>query len=250
MFVFLLITCSVFCQVGNFARGPYGYTQNIGLKNVQGSSLTFEFPMSASNGQFPSIGSQFPVNNYGQFQANGRYQSTNNRQNNGNVQNNGNGRLIYTRGSQGFPNNQESYNCAGLAFRNFKFIGLQDTRDAVSKMRAVACDAVCNPMEYKFAFWPYDAAVIDKTTKMQMGNSHQDFHIVGGQCDSQGKGPFTVSSKNGHRPIEKSRNTLFDWYPYSGLVMENDSTPDVVPNKISRRYNVKQHCYCHGSLPK
>jgi hypothetical protein len=227
----LLVAGNVRSQLGNFARGPpnqYGFRipQNIG------QATTFSF-------DFPQIG-QFPVNNIRGFQNN-----------NPGFQNNNNGfgqTIIRTKGSQGTASNQESYNCAGLAFRNFKFVGLEDTQAALSQMRQVECRSRCKSNEYKFAFWPYDAAVQDKNTG-QTGPSHKDFHIVGERTNNEGDGPFKVYSKNGHRPIEEPRSSLLAWYPVSGEVRENDGTPDIVRNKISKRTNVRQFCYCHGSLP-
>jgi hypothetical protein len=147
----------------------------------------------------------------------------------------------------GAPQDMEAYNCAGLAFKTYKFHSQKETERILSNMSKVDCKAPCNVNQWRYHYWPYDSSQTNTRTG-QTDDSHKDFHIVGGQTDENGLGPHSIYSKNGHRPIEGPA-TLKSWFPVTGIQKENDNSNRPVPNMISNRYNVVESCWCTNRPP-
>jgi hypothetical protein len=151
------------------------------------------------------------------------------------------------RGELSGVKDEESFNCAGLALRTFTWINRDEVEEVLGGFKLSNCSAACLPNSLKFWYWPYDASGTNLATG-STGKTHKDFHIVGGQTDQNGMGPFKVLSKNGHRPIETAQSPK-DWYPRTGPQRQNDLANTIVENMITNRINVKEFCYCSKTLP-
>jgi hypothetical protein len=119
------------------------------------------------------------------------------------------------------------YNCAGFAFKQFRWIDMPETKTILSGMDKSAHAAKTSPYHHKFWFWDVDVAVKNTVTGAKSRVSN-DFHIVGGQTDSKGEGPGQVMSKNGKRPVEGPKAPL-DWEVKSGPALDQDG--NVTPNR-------------------
>ncbi len=145
-------------------------------------------------------------------------------------------------------NEAETYNCAGLAFKTFRFHSMSETESILSGMtRLSSCSDKCNPYQHKFWYWKYDVSLTDLNTGATT-RTHRDFHIVGGQNDKNGEGPSVVVSKNGRRPV-KGPAPPASWFPVSGPAHRNDHTDAIVPGVWKNRTNHVETCYCADNLP-
>jgi peptidoglycan hydrolase-like protein with peptidoglycan-binding domain len=145
-------------------------------------------------------------------------------------------------------NESEDYNCSGLAFKTLTFLDMADTDAILAGMTPLSdCTAACNPRQYKFWLWKYDVSLTDMVTGIT-GPANQDFHIVGGQTDGSGRGPATVVSKNGHRPVQPPAPPA-SWFPMTEMARSNDhhNTPSTQFRK--NRANHVQTCFCADHLP-
>jgi hypothetical protein len=94
--------------------------------------------------------------------------------------------------------NVESYNCAGLAFRNYRFMGsLQEVEDVLNKNKM---NGRGKQGDIKFWLWTYTSTAQSLDGQIQLGTG-KDFHIVAGVLGPNGADPTNVFSKNGHRPV-------------------------------------------------
>jgi hypothetical protein len=144
--------------------------------------------------------------------------------------------------------NQKEYNCAGMAFQTCTFLGdrVNDVETHLSKMTSIDCLGICKPRQFKFWYWPHDLATLTKSTGAR-SKSHEDFHIVGGQTDNEGKGPSKVISKNGPRIVEKL-NTPESFEPRNGDSFRKLSG-EVLEDQFEIITNKKRLCYCSDALP-
>jgi RHS repeat-associated protein len=84
----------------------------------------------------------------------------------------------------------ESYNCAGLALRNYEFLDLNELRNILSENAIDERDAKTS--DVKITLWTYfKQLIIDG----QPASDGFDFHVVGSQD------PNNVFSKDGVRPV-------------------------------------------------
>jgi RHS repeat-associated protein len=91
----------------------------------------------------------------------------------------------------------ENYNCAGLAFRTYQWIGLEDVKSILNANKIAGRG---NEGDIKVWLWTYNVTMVLKDgTKLSTPSA--DFHIVAGRLGSNGKDPINVYSKNGGRPI-------------------------------------------------
>lgn len=142
----------------------------------------------------------------------------------------------------------EDYNCSGLAFKTHTFMSKADTDAALAKgTKLASCADDCAPRQYKFWYWNYDVSLTDKTTGATTPK-HQDFHIVGGQTDQDGKGPATTVSKNGSRPV-KGPLPPASWFPVTEPARTNDKNDTPDPNLIKNRTGHVETCHCLDKLP-
>lgn len=145
-------------------------------------------------------------------------------------------------------NKSEDYNCSGLAFKTFQPVGKRGTEAILVKMTQLAgCSNKCSPRQYKFWFWTYDVSLTNTNTG-RTTPTRRDFHIVGGQTDGDGKGPSTVVSKNGSRPV-KGPAAPMSWKPVSEWARTNDRHDTPSRHFWKNRKNMKQACFCAKSLP-
>jgi hypothetical protein len=145
-------------------------------------------------------------------------------------------------------NEAETYNCAGLALKTFRFHSMSETESILSGMtRLSSCSDKCNPYQHKFWYWKYDVSLTDLNTGATT-QTHRDFHIVGGQTDKNGEGPSVVVSKNGRRPV-KGPAPPASWSPVSGPAHRNDHTDAIIPGVRKNRTNHVETCYCADNLP-
>jgi hypothetical protein len=142
----------------------------------------------------------------------------------------------------------ETYNCAGLAFKTFNFIGLADTKKILATMTPLATPVdTCNPRDYKFWFWQYTLTQTDTLTGASASGS--DFHIVGGQTDKKGNDPSSLMSKNGGRPV-KGPGSAMSWQPPAAeITTKSNHKETVVPNSVKTRTNMTLKCFCSKKLP-
>ncbi|MDT7828236.1 DUF4157 domain-containing protein [Pricia sp. S334] len=141
---------------------------------------------------------------------------------------------------------RRGYNCAGFAFKKFKWINMVPTKTIYSKMKKLKnCSTQCNPFEYKFWYWEMDVQVLDTRTGI-LSKKHRDFHTVGGQTHKDGSDPKSVMSKNGGRPVEGPRPPMF-WKVASGPAMDINGNPSPHLNWVIS--NLDEQCFCSNKLP-
>lgn len=139
------------------------------------------------------------------------------------------------------------YNCAGLAFRSYKYLNQKEMLETVRQMRHVSCDSVCNPFDYKFWVWTFQLGMTNLTSK-HVYKSHADFHIISGRTDYNGEGPDLVISKNGRRPVMPPGDPL-SWKPKTGIYLTNDALNTPQHDNQADVSNLTQTCYCSEQLP-
>ncbi len=142
------------------------------------------------------------------------------------------------------PNTKrEGYNCAGFAFKDYEKHSLAATKAIYSTMTQLSsCSDSCRPFQHKFWFWEFEWQGTQPKTNVIL-----DFHTVGGQTNSKGKGPRQVMSKDGQRPVE-GPNPPLDWEPKSGPGIDQ-ITGKPIPNTHREVSNVELKCYCNDELP-
>jgi hypothetical protein len=139
------------------------------------------------------------------------------------------------------------YNCAGFAFKDYKFHGLAATKTIYSSMTTLACADPCpKPYQHKFWLWEFTLQTTDLFTGAK-SKASPDFHTVGGQTNSKGAGPGQVMSKNGQRPVEGPKPPL-SWELKSG------PAPDPITGAPMPRFHwtisgTKLTCFCNDKLP-
>ncbi len=138
---------------------------------------------------------------------------------------------------------RRGYNCAGFAFKDYEFHSRAATKAIYSTMTELSsCSDPCEPFQYKFWLWEFRWQGIQPRTNIIM-----DFHTVGGQTNSNGKGPRQVMSKDGERPVEGPKPPL-GWEPRSGPGTDQ-ITGEPIPNTHRQVSNVELKCYCSDELP-
>lgn len=142
----------------------------------------------------------------------------------------------------------ETFNCAGLAHRNYKYMGnVDDVKKELAKGKKIKCSDKCPPGNIKHWLWEYDVQLEDADGNRTPPN--RDFHTVAGQVDQNGNDPTDVYSKNGARPVE-GPGTGPSFKPKAkdqALSNDRNATPGVDGqgrpiNKI--RSNMTETCYC------
>lgn len=142
---------------------------------------------------------------------------------------------------------RRGYNCAGFAFKDYKFHGLAATKTTYSSMTKLPdCSKPCKPFQHKFWLWEFNLQTTDLLTGAK-SPVHPDFHTVGGQTDAKGAGPDQVMSKNGQRPVEGPKPPL-DWELKSG------PAPHPISGSPSPRFHwtvsgTNLTCFCNDKLP-
>jgi hypothetical protein len=95
------------------------------------------------------------------------------------------------------------YNCAGLATRTYANIPTANAtyNSMAQEFTQLTCPTGnCDPSQIKFWLWEYMLRFEDDRGVVLQAAS-EDFHIVAGRMDSDGKEPTNIYSKNGKRPI-------------------------------------------------
>jgi peptidoglycan hydrolase-like protein with peptidoglycan-binding domain len=142
---------------------------------------------------------------------------------------------------------RRGYNCAGFAFKDYKFHSLAATKTIYSSMTKLAdCSKSCSPYFHKFWMWEFDAVGINTAAGTSTA-PFKDFHTVGGQTNGSGTGPDQVMSKNGQRPVQGPKPPL-DWEPVSGPAL-SQITGLPVPNRFVSVSNTALECFCNDKLP-
>jgi hypothetical protein len=145
-----------------------------------------------------------------------------------------------------------TYNCAGLALRNYRYLSPASTVVAtlVSDFplgQSIACGTPGGPDRIKFWLWEYDLSFEDNRG-VQFRAPSPDFHIAAGLCDSVGNDPTDVYSKNGARPVEGPSTGPNFRPPTRARTLTNDagalpvSTSDGRP-VFSVRTNFSESCF-------
>ena len=148
--------------------------------------------------------------------------------------------------------NVETYNCAGLALRNYQFISpsskvVETIVNTYPSGQSVSCGDSCGSGKIKFWLWEYDLHLEDdKGTKLTQPS--RDFHIVAGVTDQNGKDPTDVYSKNGKRPVEgPGTGPGFRPLPRD-RALSNDASaqPATLQGRpvFKLRYNFTESCFC------
>lgn len=220
-------------------QGGYGNLQG-GNGNLQGGNRN-QYGGPPLGGIGSGIGTGFGRANGG----NGKGETSNGGNNGGQCSNN---RGIIPSQCQSIKN-QESYNCAGLAFQTCKFEGTRSlVEETLRKMRSVDCKSPCSPNQFKLFYWPHDLSVTNSVTKVS-SKPHPDFHVVAGQTDCNGNGPALVISKNGKRPVLEAKSPEF-FEPRSGdAYRQNNIRNQIAQNEFENIRNLKRLCYCTNTLP-
>ena len=158
------------------------------------------------------------------------------------------------------------YNCAGLAFRTYEFLGdINQVKGRLSGAgRTISCSDKCNSCEEKCWLWEYDIdmyanwSLTAKSSSVSRSHIHgpsRDFHIVCGESGKDGSDPTNVCSKNGPRPIERDPSTGVptprpggDWRPPSSENIpygKRDPKSGAFVHSLDKvRSNFGESCYC------
>jgi len=131
-----------------------------------------------------------------------------------------------------------SYNCGGLAFRNYQDMSLAEVKAKLSKCKKVPCNQKCNCGQLKCWFWQYNLTV---NTPGQ-STTRSDFHVVCGKVpgndpNQPGDDPSNSCSKNGHGPVVgPGPGPSFKPSPDGG---DNDNNEEWIT-----RTHFTTECYC------
>ncbi len=142
----------------------------------------------------------------------------------------------------------ESYNCAGLAHRNYTLMGdVNGVKQELAKGKQIKCGDKCPPGNIKHWLWEYDVQLEDADGNRTAAN--RDFHTVAGQVDQNGNDPADVYSKNGKRPIEgPGTGPSFKPKPKEQALSNDRNATPAVDNRgrpIDKiRSNMTETCYC------
>jgi hypothetical protein len=152
----------------------------------------------------------------------------------------------------------ETYNCAGLALRNYQFIAPASTvvKTIVATFpsgRSITCGPSGGPSRVKFWLWEYDLHLEDDRGS-RLSESHRDFHIVAGVTDRMGNDPTDVYSKNGMRPVEGPGTGPGFRPPGRNRALNNDATATPATTRDGRpvfkvRYNFSESCFSANCPP-
>jgi RHS repeat-associated protein len=91
----------------------------------------------------------------------------------------------------------EEYNCAGLAFRTYRWMNLPEVEYTIDKNKK----SNGREGDIKVWLWTYDIHLELEDGTVIPNTSKSDFHIVGGILGEGGKDPTKVYTKNGARPV-------------------------------------------------
>ncbi len=125
-----------------------------------------------------------------------------------------------------FSVNPKLYNCAGLALRQYIFIGTAErTIATITGMGGVEveCTVQCSPCQEKCWLWQteqvvYEILIDASTNQISRGQkirskSGPNFHIVCGETGIDGADPTSCWSKNGPAKINRLPKPPLDWAP-------------------------------------
>ncbi len=144
------------------------------------------------------------------------------------------------------PFHRRGYNCAGFAFKTYQWHNLNPTKTILGTMTKLPSSLNdTKPYFHKFWLWQVDVSVTNTVTGATTPKN-RDFHIVGGQTDKKGKGPLSIMSKNGQRPLEGPKPPL-QWELETGPAQDQDG--NVVPNARWNISNTDFSCYSNDKLP-
>lgn len=95
-----------------------------------------------------------------------------------------------------------TFNCAGFAFRNYRYMNLDEVRAALAGLRELkSADEPCPPGWVRIWAWDYD--VRKETEDGFVETARRDGHMVAGQTSPvDGTGPEQVFCKFARGPIE------------------------------------------------
>jgi len=134
-----------------------------------------------------------------------------------------------------------NYNCGGLAFRNYDYLGEDAVETVLSGFRQLgSCDDQCKPCEIKCWFWQYIIRIVDGHGRTI--STHPDFHIVCGECSIDGEDPSDVYGKNGPGPIVGPSPGGSHRPPGEETLRGIPLRPEQM--RIKRRENMKETCWC------
>ncbi|MGC4036058.1 MAG: DUF6443 domain-containing protein [Chitinophagaceae bacterium] len=109
------------------------------------------------------------------------------------------------------------YNCAGLAFRNYRNMPMQETLEMLEKNKI---KGPAKEGDLKFYFWHYYTEY--STADGNVIKSQYDFHVVSGVVGANGADPASVFSKNGLRQVHGPLKPT-DWAPEArSRYLDND----------------------------
>ncbi len=144
-----------------------------------------------------------------------------------------------------------TYNCAGLAHRNYDFKSLANTKIALTKGSNVACGTPCDHVGVvKHWLWEYDIRMEDSDGKV-VASTWQDFHTVGGPTDGDpvAKDSDEFYTKNGARKVYGPGTApSFKPVPKDQALKNEPAETPIVDEKgkpiYKVRSNIKESCYC------
>jgi RHS repeat-associated protein len=142
-----------------------------------------------------------------------------------------------------------TYNCAGIALRNYKYLSIEDTKKELGKGKSTDCSKDCEPCGVKCWLWEYKLGFQDKTGTMLSGWS-DDFHVVCAPVSCEdGKELKNCYCKNGRRPVIGPVTPSTQKPPEKEIATANDPSekPITLPNgdpvyKVRKDY--KESCFC------
>lgn len=141
-----------------------------------------------------------------------------------------------------------TYNCAGLAFGNYRRMSMDEMEGALSRFRRLdRANAPCPPGWMKVWVWEYD--VHHETEDGLVEAAHRDGHVVAGQTSAvDGSGPGMVYCKYGLGPV-LGPAAAESWVP--------PAREEVGVNRMGKRVyvvreNVVERWYCapESAMPK
>lgn len=137
------------------------------------------------------------------------------------------------------------YNCAGLAFQNYRTMSHDEMKRALSGFHRLAPGETPEPGVIKFWYWEYDTY---RLTDAGAEQPHRDYHVVSGRTSLGGSDPRLVYSKNGLRAVVG---------PAPPAQMRPRAWEVLGLNRFGRnviqvRYNMTETCYTAkpSQLPK
>jgi hypothetical protein len=153
---------------------------------------------------------------------------------------------------------ENSYNCAGLAFRDYKKnLDVSGVKKRLAEgCKPVPCENACATCQEKCMLWIYDVETHllmpsenTPSPKIRPYSTYQDYHIVCGESSGANDIYPKTCSKNGEAPIVRDKNgqimlrTLDKWKPVERSAIINGNLLKGW-KRVQKFKNMTTTCYC------